>query len=146
MCDSLNVSSVLNDLVFIGYYGYGHYSDSESYAGILCSKSDADYILDGYFEDEYSFGELDGKHSEVAGDFYETDDIGEILTMINNFEVSKCGLNFDGSEVIKHEDGIDEDRVNNILKLNDYIGNLSIETIKAFEITDGDEVVKIMDN
>ena len=131
----------IRDYAFVGYWGYGEYSNSESVCGIICKKEDLEKLSKN-IRKEWYFGDLDGKHSEVKGDFFETVEPQDFLENILNYGINGNGTNY-GIELLVNKTFDSEkefkEKKLELVSLNEKFGKLKIELTQNFMVTSGDE-------
>jgi len=131
------------DYAFIGYWGYGEYSNSTGLCGIICKKEDLEKLSKN-IRKEWYFGDLDGKHSEVKGDFFTTIEPNDFVKNIWDYGIDGNGINY-GIELFVNKTFESEkefkEKKLELSELNKKFGRMKIEKVTKFKMTSGDETV-----
>lgn len=136
----------LENLILMGFYAEGYYSGSSKTVGIVCKKGQ-EHIIKKYNENinEQSmyFFELDGKHSETKGEYFEIENnLHSIMETIKGLDFSN-DLMFEFELSIKEKE--DEIITNDIIRLNKLLYEAKVNKVVYYTLIDecGNEIITI---
>lgn len=125
---------MLENLAYVGFYGYGYYSDSEAFEGVVCPKDIAEDLFE-LLEDEHYISEIDGKHSQTLCDPVMYTDLDKVLEAIYKTQYDLGDL-----YIFKDDERLNP-YVEKLEQLNDKVSSYNIEPVVKYEIYDGDEKI-----
>lgn len=125
---------MLEELAYVGFYGYGYYSEREALIGVVCRKDVAEDLFE-LLVDEFYIGEIDGKHSETLCDPVMYTDLNEVVEAIH---LSKDDLG--ALHIFKDDERINP-YVKALIQLNDKVSNYNVKPVVRYEVYDGDKKI-----